>query len=290
MMRRAELTRTLPPVTVSAVAGSHIAVARCATRRRHTGVNLNTSPATSSKPLARKVGTLTQGKFLPNNRKQSSEKLDTRAAAAFLSVRPRTLDNWRQVGKGPPFLKVGHLVRYTRAALVRFLEQRTVDPTNGRKHRRGHYGEHEFIGHQARTGAANHGSRKANRVAQAGNPALSGAPGENGGGTLLMGRSYFRVFSGWDRYFSNNSIRTSFTDRPSSAARDLTCRTRISGSSTTSLTISDFSTLRCFFNILSLTYILHKVYICAVCAVNNKLLKMQDSTAGYLVAEPVCPT
>lgn len=48
----------------------------------------------------------------------------TPEAAAFLGVRPRTLEDWRVYGGGPVYRKVGrHLVRYLRADLEAFLEK-----------------------------------------------------------------------------------------------------------------------------------------------------------------------
>ena len=50
--------------------------------------------------------------------------LTTKAAAARLQVSPRTLEHWREVGGGPPFLKVGRSVRYECEALTTFLSER----------------------------------------------------------------------------------------------------------------------------------------------------------------------
>lgn len=44
-----------------------------------------------------------------------------RAAAELLSVSVRTLQNWRQIGKGPAYIKVGRSVRYRVADLELFL-------------------------------------------------------------------------------------------------------------------------------------------------------------------------
>ncbi len=38
--------------------------------------------------------------------------------ADYLSVSPRTLENWRRAGDGPPHFKAGHLVRYAVADLA----------------------------------------------------------------------------------------------------------------------------------------------------------------------------
>jgi hypothetical protein len=48
--------------------------------------------------------------------------IDEREAAAILAAEVRTLRNWRALGKGPPFRKVGQrMVRYHRADLRAFL-------------------------------------------------------------------------------------------------------------------------------------------------------------------------
>lgn len=50
--------------------------------------------------------------------------LTTKAAASRLQVSPRTLEHWREVGGGPPFLKVGRSVRYEHEAIATFLSER----------------------------------------------------------------------------------------------------------------------------------------------------------------------
>jgi len=49
--------------------------------------------------------------------------LNTTAAAAMLGVAPATLVQWRHLGRGPDFHKVGRLVRYKRADLDAFLNR-----------------------------------------------------------------------------------------------------------------------------------------------------------------------
>ena len=43
--------------------------------------------------------------------------LDTEAAAEYYGVSVRTLQRWRLEGRGPDFVKLGRLVRYTREDL-----------------------------------------------------------------------------------------------------------------------------------------------------------------------------
>lgn len=67
--------------------------------------------------------------------------LDTRAAADFLGISPRTLEGLRVRGGGPRFLKIGNSVRYRLASLEEFLRQHertsTSDPGQRDSARRG---------------------------------------------------------------------------------------------------------------------------------------------------------
>ena len=54
---------------------------------------------------------------------------DTREAAAYIDHEPATLEQWRYQGKGPRFVKIGRSVRYRRADLDAFLEQRVFQST-----------------------------------------------------------------------------------------------------------------------------------------------------------------
>lgn len=63
---------------------------------------------------------------LPEAFERSRDLLNEKAAADFLDVEPGTLSVWRSTGRyGIPFVKVGHLVRYRRADLEKWLESRT---------------------------------------------------------------------------------------------------------------------------------------------------------------------
>lgn len=63
---------------------------------------------------------------LPEIAPRSRELLDEKAAADFLNVQPGTLSVWRSTGRyRVPFVKVGHLVRYKRTDLEKWLESRT---------------------------------------------------------------------------------------------------------------------------------------------------------------------
>ena len=64
---------------------------------------------------------------MPNEEKktaplQPGDLIDEREAAAILHAEVRTLRNWRALGKGPRFRKVGQrMVRYHRADLAAFI-------------------------------------------------------------------------------------------------------------------------------------------------------------------------
>jgi excisionase family DNA binding protein len=52
--------------------------------------------------------------------------LDTHEAAAYLDLRPNTLEVWRSTGRYElPFEKIGRLVRYRKSALDRWRAKRT---------------------------------------------------------------------------------------------------------------------------------------------------------------------
>jgi len=52
-------------------------------------------------------------------------------AASYLDVKVSTLRDWRFRGSGPPFSKLGRLVRYDFAALDQWMRERT-NPKRGR--------------------------------------------------------------------------------------------------------------------------------------------------------------
>jgi hypothetical protein len=58
--------------------------------------------------------------------------LTTAEVSARLSgqVKPQTLANWRNLGEGPPFTKVGGKVLYPEDRLEAWLQQRTVNSTS----------------------------------------------------------------------------------------------------------------------------------------------------------------
>lgn len=61
------------------------------------------------------------------------EVLTADEAAAYLQVPVETLRRWRSLGTGPRHAKVGRHVRYRRAALDRWLEEREREAAAGAK-------------------------------------------------------------------------------------------------------------------------------------------------------------
>lgn len=55
--------------------------------------------------------------------------LDTHGAAAYLSVTRKQMEHWRSAGGGPPFSRLGRLVRYSRAQLDAWMAGRQVRST-----------------------------------------------------------------------------------------------------------------------------------------------------------------
>ncbi len=52
----------------------------------------------------------------------------TKIAARVIGLGPRTLDQWRYLGKGPPYFTVGRSVRYLRSDLDDWLQERRIQP------------------------------------------------------------------------------------------------------------------------------------------------------------------
>jgi len=49
--------------------------------------------------------------------------ITTAEAATYLSLSPRTLENWRARQEGPPFVRMGTAVRYDTDALSQWIEK-----------------------------------------------------------------------------------------------------------------------------------------------------------------------
>lgn len=62
---------------------------------------------------------------------QSDKLLKPSEAADLLATTPQVLGTWRWRGDGPPYVRVGRSIRYSRRMLDEWLEQRTVRPNEG---------------------------------------------------------------------------------------------------------------------------------------------------------------
>lgn len=60
------------------------------------------------------------------NNNETSEFLDERCLCALLAISSVTTTKWRARAKGPPFIKVGRLVRYRRSDVDAWLRANTV--------------------------------------------------------------------------------------------------------------------------------------------------------------------
>lgn len=49
-------------------------------------------------------------------------------AADYLGLRPQTLRNWRQLSKGPAYIKMGRAIRYPMPDLDLYANQRKIVP------------------------------------------------------------------------------------------------------------------------------------------------------------------
>jgi len=65
----------------------------------------------------------------PNS--QIDHCVSERQAAAVLGVSVALLRKWRRTGGGPPYLRIGKLVRYRLSALRNFMDSCVVDPKAG---------------------------------------------------------------------------------------------------------------------------------------------------------------
>jgi len=60
------------------------------------------------------------------------EQFDTKALAEYLEVSERTVEQWRLLGGGPRYVKMGRLCRYRRADVDAWLESRLRTSTSDR--------------------------------------------------------------------------------------------------------------------------------------------------------------
>jgi hypothetical protein len=60
----------------------------------------------------------------------NEQLLNDEQTAAVLGVAPTTLPAWRHYGRGPDYIKVGKLVRYTPSKIRAWLDKQNVDPAH----------------------------------------------------------------------------------------------------------------------------------------------------------------
>jgi predicted DNA-binding transcriptional regulator AlpA len=60
----------------------------------------------------------------------AGEILTEREAARLTCFSCRTLQAWRQRNSGPPFIKVGRSIRYSRSAVVAWMNAQTCSPAS----------------------------------------------------------------------------------------------------------------------------------------------------------------
>ena len=56
--------------------------------------------------------------------------VEAELAARILGVDPRTLANWRCLRRGPPYVKIGSLVRYQMSDIENFIAKHRVKTTD----------------------------------------------------------------------------------------------------------------------------------------------------------------
>jgi hypothetical protein len=67
---------------------------------------------------------------VPVDKKPSPQFLTTKEAAAILGVRPNTMAQWRCAGYGPPWYRVGPLVRYVAEEITDWVKAQEGMPRN----------------------------------------------------------------------------------------------------------------------------------------------------------------
>lgn len=61
-----------------------------------------------------------------NDNQEAREFLDEKGLCALLAISSVTATKWRAKAKGPPFIKVGRLVRYRRSDIDAWLQANTI--------------------------------------------------------------------------------------------------------------------------------------------------------------------
>ena len=60
------------------------------------------------------------------------ELMNEQAVAKQLNCQIKTMQAWRHRGGGPPFVRVGRLIRYSPDSVQKWIESRTVQSTSDR--------------------------------------------------------------------------------------------------------------------------------------------------------------
>ena len=60
-------------------------------------------------------------------KENTGELLTARKTAELLNIPEKTLQRYRSQGEGPPFIKIGGLIRYNRQALEQYLCDQTYN-------------------------------------------------------------------------------------------------------------------------------------------------------------------
>lgn len=60
------------------------------------------------------------------------DMLKTKQAAALLGVSEQTMNKWRCIKKGPPYIKYTRAVRYRTEDLLEWLAQSVITPTKSK--------------------------------------------------------------------------------------------------------------------------------------------------------------
>jgi hypothetical protein len=62
------------------------------------------------------------------NDHEDQAALDINAAARLIGVSASALRKWKSSAEGPPYYKAGHALRYQRDAVLRWIDDHTIDP------------------------------------------------------------------------------------------------------------------------------------------------------------------
>lgn len=62
----------------------------------------------------------------------TTDLIDPSTLSRELGIPERTLSQWRYLGRGPRYVRVGKYVRYSRPDVTSWLASQTVDPASAR--------------------------------------------------------------------------------------------------------------------------------------------------------------